>query len=440
MTGPIAEFMALMARCERMAPSQLRQHQQSLLAAMLAQARRDVPGYATRLDRVFAGDSVRFERWSELPVLTRDELLGNDKEHFMSQRVPEHLKPLSWSTTSGTSGQPLLVAKTRLAQLVSACLNERMLRWHNLDPRKPLALICHTTDKAAAYPDGRLTHGWALSAPKGPQHILAVATPISEQIDWLRRRRPAYLSAYPSIAAEIAATLGDAGPSLGIETVLTYGEALSRDQRATIEAGFAAKVVDAYSAQEIGFIAIECPASGDYHIPSETLLVEIVDDRGRPLPAGEMGDVLVTPIYNTVMPLIRYRIGDHGRMAKGRCACGRTLPRLSAIGGRSRDLFRFSDGSTRFANLHTGTLRACVPYRQFQLVQHSPTRVELIFIPADAGAEVDTAGLQELARRDLFPDVTIFATPVADIPRTAGHKFQRTVSLSTSTAGNEKQP
>lgn len=440
MTGAIAEFMALMARCERMAPGQLRQHQQSLLAAMLAQARRDVPGYATRLDPVFAGDRVRFDRWSELPVLTRDELIGSDKEHFMSQRVPEHLKPLSWSTTSGTSGQPLLVAKTRLAQIVSACLNERMLHWHGLDPRKPLALICHTTDKAAAYPEGRLTHGWALSAPQAPQHILAVATPIAEQIDWLRRRRPAYLSAYPSIAAEIAATLGDEGPALGIETVLTYGEALSRDQREAIEAGLAAKVVDAYSAQEIGFIAIECPVSGDYHIPSETLLVEIADDRGRPLPAGEMGDVLVTPIYNTVMPLIRYRIGDRGRMAKGRCACGRTLPRLSAIGGRSRDLFRFGDGSTRFANLHTGALRACVPYRQFQLVQHSPTRVELIFVPAEEDAIVDTSALQDLARRDLFPDVTIFATPVAEIPRTASHKFQRTVSRFRSTAWNDKEP
>jgi phenylacetate-CoA ligase len=428
MLGLAHDILTLLQRTERMPAPALRQYQTDLLGDALRHARRHVKAYASRLDPVLDGAGrLDLSRWSELPVLTKEEVRAGGDDHF-AHDLPDHLKPLAWSTTTGTTAQPLLVAKTQLALLLSSCQNERMLQWHGLDPGKPLALLRFTSGSEADYPEGQTLQGWSLSSRTGPHHLLSVRSTLDQQIDWLERRRPAYLSAYPSIAAAIAARLGERGKGLGLEAVLTYGEALSAEQRWTIESGLGARVVDAYTANEIGFVAVQCPVSGEYHVCSESILVEVVDEAGRLAPPGQPGEVLLTPFYNTVMPLIRYRIGDIGVLAEGPCPCGRTLPRLAEIGGRTRELFRYADGTTRFANLHSGQLQACVPLKQFQLVQHSEREVELLFVPLTDNPQIDEEALTELARRDLHPDVRIRATPTAEIPRGPGHKLQRTVS------------
>jgi phenylacetate-CoA ligase len=302
------------------------------------------------------------------------------------------------------------------------------MAWHGLSGTRSAGFIYFCKDGEADFPEGKTTTSAAPLGYPATHHWLSNRATIDQMIDWLRRKRPAHLTVYPSIAAGIARRWGKDAAELGIRAVLTYGEALICEDKLTIEETLSVPVVDAYSANEVGFIALQCPKSSTYHVRTDTILVEVVDRHGRPVPDGEVGEIIVTPFYNTVMPLIRYRIGDLGAFARDQCGCGIRLPRLQTIHGRARQLFTYSDGSQRFANLHLAALQSCVPLEQYQIIQHTTTRVELIYVPRDGGGPPDMDALQALAQRDLAPDVVIEATPVPEIPRSATGKYERTIS------------
>ncbi len=420
-------IIAQLEKCDAMSRKDLRSYQEALLAMVLCRAREYVKLYQDRLDPVFGRDGkIDFTRWTDIPVLTKEELIACGDDKFDND-LPDAQKPFEWSATSGTTGKPFLAAKTRSSLLMAACINERLIALGELDTRKPLATIRYSKDPELTFPDGKTTRGWSLHAPGALSHTLSQETSTDQQIDWLQHRKPAYLTAYPSVAAEIALVMGADARRLGIEAVLTFGEAVLDDQRMAITEYLGARVVDAYSAQETGYIALQCPVSGDYHTVSGAVHLEIADQDGKLVPAGTEGDILITPFHNAVMPLIRYRIGDRGVMAAGRCGCGRTSPRLRTIGGRSRDMFHYADGSHRFANIAMSDLQAAVPLLQYQLVQHQPTDVELRYVPDPARTgEPDLEALARIARRDLHESVVIRVKPVDAISRTVSGKFART--------------
>src|SRR6185295_14515719 len=95
-------------------------------------------------------------------------------------------------------------------------------------------------------------------------------------------------------------------------------------------------VVDVYSSEECGQIALQCPEHEQYHVQSESVLVEVLDDEGRPCAPGTIGRVVLTTLQNFAMPLIRYDIGDFAEPGPA-CPCGRALPVLTRIVGRVRN-------------------------------------------------------------------------------------------------------
>ena len=119
-----------------------------------------------------------------------------------------------------------------------------------------------------------------------------------------------------------------------------------------------------YACQEIGSIACECNTAAHHHVTAENALVEIVDEQGRDVAPGGRGRVVVTGLYNYAMPFIRYEVGDIAVAGTGPCACGRTLPIIRRIEGRTRNVFVFRDG-TRFwpRNSTVRPMHAFVPFR-----------------------------------------------------------------------------
>ena len=83
---------------------------------------------------------------------------------------------------------------------------------------------------------------------------------------------------------------------------------------------------------------------GSLHITAEDIIVEIIDDNGQVLPAGESGEIVVTHLRTTEFPFIRYRTGDIGTLATEPCQCGRGLPVLANVEGRTTDFIIAADG------------------------------------------------------------------------------------------------
>ena len=134
-------------------------------------------------------------------------------------------------------------------------------------------------------------------------------------------------------------------------------------------------VTDVYSAQEVGYIALQCPQGDGYHAQAEHLLVEILDEDGRPCEAGETGRVVVTTLHNLASPLIRYELGDYA-VAGGRCPCGRGLPLIERVMGRERHMAILPSGERFWPSFPEEDWMSVAPIRQLQLVQKSVERIE----------------------------------------------------------------
>ncbi len=141
------------------------------------------------------------------------------------------------------------------------------------------------------------------------------------------------------------------------------------------------KIIDSELGQQaLGYAALQCPEHEHYHVQSENVLLEVLDNNGRPCRPGQSGRVVATTLHNFAMPLIRYDIGDYATAGEP-CSCGRGLPVISRILGRVRNMLTLPTGGQVWPYFSANKLRDHVPIRQFQLMQKTLTRLELRIVP-----------------------------------------------------------
>ncbi len=441
----IDRFLAALAETQYYTPERMVSYQQRPLDKLLRHARNQTDFYADRLAPVFrADDTFDRERFAEIPILTRAEAQRNT-----GPLTARHLPPIAGgthrSTTSGSTGRPFEHLSNDLQHVGSACANERFFRWHKLDPAPLAAFIRAYSDSSTAYPHGRFNKGWRLGCPDSPRAELTIDTTIEQQIEWLRRIQPGILLSYPSNLREIGRQTAAAGEPFRLHALLTTGEAILPEMHADIRADFGLDPLDQYGSSEVGHVAGTCPHSGLHHIASELVHVEIVDEGGAILPPGQEGRIVATPFYNLAMPLIRYDTGDYGVLSPEPCGCGRTLPVLQRILGRTRNIFRFVDGTHRWPLLWLKDVKIFVPHRQCQVVQVALDRIELRYIPVAPGQVNDEAGLADLVHQRLHPSVQTKLVAVEHIDRSKSGKFDEYVSLvgdagDNGAAGHKSPP
>jgi phenylacetate-CoA ligase len=281
-----------------------------------------------------------------------------------------------------------------------------------------------------AYPDGAIQEGWSAANPEATAFALEMKTPVAQQLEWLARRKAPYLLTQPSNALALAlAATPDAARGLGIEFVFGIGETVSDSTRDMVAKRLGARLAGIYSCEEIGIIATECPAAPHYHVVAENAVVDIVGGDGRPAAPGELGRVVLTGLYNYAMPFIRYAIGDVASWSAAACRCGRSLPVIAEVQGRTRSAFVFRDGRRVWPrDKEAREMQAFVPSCQLQMVQLDCDRIELRYVPDGSGRALDIAGLAAFARGIFHPSVEIVLVPLDTMPRGPGGKFEQFVS------------
>ena len=149
---------------------------------------------------------------------------------------------------------------------------------------------------------------------------------------------------YPSIARALAERAAHEGyVPASQKRITTIGELVDDELRMLVTKHLRAPLQDIYTSEEAGVMALQCPHWDCYHVQSESVIVEIIDEDNRACAPGEMGRVLVTPLMNHAMPLLRYDIGDFAQVGAP-CACGRGLPVPNRILGRRRNMLTPPDG------------------------------------------------------------------------------------------------
>lgn len=427
-----AQLLALLdglERSERLAPAAIEEAQFRRLAALVAHAARESPFYAARLAAagLAAGGELTPERWRRLPLLERPEVQAHG-EALRCHRLPADCSVIGEVHTSGSTGRPVRVVKTAFEQLLWEALTLRDHRWHRRDFSRTLAGIRWYPDGVASPPAGARWPDWgspvAHIARAGPSCGLAVTATSAQQAAWLAAVQPDYLVTFPSLLPDLVRECARQGVRLAhLAQVRTVGECVDAATRALCRTAWHAPLLDIYSAQEVGYIALQCPDGDHYHLQAESALIEILDGAGSPCAPGDVGRVVVTPLYNFAMPLLRYALGDYAE-AGAPCACGRGLPVITRILGRTRNMLTLPDGGRLWPRLSELRYGEVLPVEQFQLVQKSRTQLELRLVTSRRASAEEEARLRELVLARLGHPFAVSITYPARIERGATGKYE----------------
>jgi phenylacetate-CoA ligase len=271
-----------------------------------------------------------------LPFTTKQDLRDNYPFGMFAAPLDQIVRI---HASSGTTGKPTPVAYTR----------RDIDTWAELMARTLAAGGAHQGDIVhVAYGYGLFTGG--LGAHYGAERLGAAVVPVSggqtrRQVMLIQDFGPTVLCCTPSFALYLA----EVGQEMGVEfskTKLKVGifgaEPWSDAMRTEIEARLHLDALDIYGLSEIlgPGVAIECiEAKNGLHIFEDHFLPEIIDPAAlKPLPPGELGELVITTLTKEAFPLLRYRTRDLTAFNKAPCKCGRTIGRISRLRGRSDDM------------------------------------------------------------------------------------------------------
>lgn len=360
--------------------AQIEALQRRQLTKLVLRARNDVLFYRDRLAAVCRSDGgVHLDRWSDLPTMNRSDIQARGSE-LTTELVPKLHRPLSSVRSSGSTGVPVQTVHTRIEARAGAAAIARAYTWHGIDPNRDCLDIHGDNPEQGVWPQGTLRGQWGprwLPDRRGQLWELNLLTSPEQALEFLVKGRFAYLGGLPSRIEAIAYAALASGVRVRLEAILTRGQGVTANQRRLFSDVFGAHVVALYSSQETGAIAHPCPECGQYHVNAELMLVEIVDAEGRPTAQGQPGEVAVTPFFNSAQPLIRYRLGDIATPGVP-CACGRGLPTIEKILGRTYQFFRRADGTVFMPAISENRL-AALGAGMWQLAQTATHRAEFRF-------------------------------------------------------------
>jgi len=428
MTASLATLMHQLEMSQWLPAEEIREKQLHQIAHVAMHAERYSPYFKKRLQAVqlHAQQLASFEGISHLPVMTRRDLQAAGKTLFCRQ-IPEDHLPMSEVKTSGSSGEPVMVKRTTVNQLfwLASALRDHI--WHKRDFSGSLAVIRFNYSSQAWH--GVQQEDWGVPASlffkTGAMHKMEIDTDIKVQAEWLAKINPDYLLTYPNTLLVLIDYFKKNNITLDkLRGIRTISETLHDDLRELARDVLQVEITDMYSSQELGVIAIQCPDSGLYHTMAESHFVEVLDEHGALCKEGEVGRIVVTDLHNFATPLIRYEIGDYAEVGSV-CPCGRGLPTLKRIVGRSRNLVRHPDGKRHWPVVGFAQYQKIAPIRQFQMVQRTLDTIEVRLVsdtPLSANQELK---LTELICTSLHGNFSLnFVYFPKEIPRTKGGKFE----------------
>ncbi len=413
-------------------PAEVLQARQFLqLDSLLGFACKSVPYYRERFARIGwqAGEPLTSEIWSELPLLRRSDIEEHARD-LLAGSMTAHGKTIV-KHTSGSSGRPIAVTRTELAGLFWSALTLRDHLWHRRDFSAGLVTIRsgrNATDPLAVQNQASWGTPAGLIYDTGPMTLFYHRMPLARQAEILCARNPRYLLAYPSNVLELADYFRAKGLSLpALTEVRTYGEPVDEDVRDECRNVWGVPVTDMYSCEEVGYLALQCPEHQHYHVQSEAVLVEILDEFNQACAPGQIGRVVVTSLHDFAMPLIRYEIGDYAEAASP-CDCGRGLPVVTRVPGRRRNLAALPDGRCFVPEVRKASWTSIGRIERLQLVQKLIGQIEINVAAASPLTEVERRALIAAIGADLRHPFELSITELDEIPRHDNGKLESFVS------------
>ncbi|MFA4960234.1 MAG: phenylacetate--CoA ligase family protein [Candidatus Pacearchaeota archaeon] len=405
-----------------------KEYQEEKLKKLLTHAYNNVPYYHKVLAevKVIEYGKVNLKNFDKIPILTKD-IIRKEGSNLYSR---DHKKRKSYENTSGGStGEPVKFLQDKDTWTEGMAIKWLFYSFICDYPCKLVKLWGSERDilKGSYGIKGSLKN-------KISQRKLLNAFKMSEEnmksyVNKINSFKPKIIEAYVESIYEFSKFIKKNDIKIFYpKGIITSAGTLYPEMKELIEEVFHCKVYNRYGSREVGDMACTCEEN-KMHINIFDNLLELLDKDLNPIKTGKTGDVYITTLNNFSMPLIRYKIGDIGKIAFiKKCKCGRGMPVIKGISGRNNSILKTKKGSLDGTALTT-SFYFLSSIEKYKLIQKTMDKFTLMVIINNKKKwKEDKKVIEKKFRQILGNEINVNFKIVNKIPSLKNGKYQYIIS------------
>jgi phenylacetate-CoA ligase len=396
--------------------SELEELQSKKLRAMVKHAYENTEFYHRKFkDAGIRPEDIKtMDDLEKVPFTTKEELREHSTGSILANGVD--LSKCLVTETSGSTGIPTKVVYDVGANDYSKAVNLRSHIENGLRIRSKWVVFGdpHHFQKQQWFQKLRIF---------SPIWISYIDT-VDEQISRLCKLKPDVLEGYPSSIRLLVKAIEDSGiEDIKPKTIFGTAELLDRETRRYINSVFDVEMVDLFGCVELNRTAWECREHEGYHMDIDAVVMEFIKD-GESVSAGERGEIVYTGLYNYAMPLIRYEVGDVGVPSDETCHCGRGLPLMKVVEGRTDSFMQVPDGRIFSPIIWTAVMRRIPGVWQFKAIQEKKDLIRIMVVKAGEFSQMTIDQIEHAIKEVMGDDVNVETEIVDEIPKDKSGKVR----------------
>ncbi len=408
-------YVPLFYKNQYLAPEKLRKFQERRLKYMVNFAYRNTAMYREKFKKagITPADIQSLTDIAKIPVTTKKEIKAVYPHGCVTPGYNEHNCVIEH--TSGSSGSILTVLYNPEGMDRLRAVSFRSHLAQGVRPWLKFCILCRDPEEYEFYKQRSLYRTYGILEGRPEKELLTT----------IKEYQPHILGGHPSAYVALAKVADENGISITPDVILLGGELSLPWHREYIEKVFQCPTLNRYGSYEMNSIAWECNQK-TMHIDADSVILEIIKD-GEPV-TGERGEVVVTNLWNKAMPFIRYRLGDIGVLSADTCTCGRSLPVLQDIEGRTDDFIVLPTGELVPPTRPIAIFFTTPGIEQFTLIQDTKDHISIKVIPQEEFTKNVEKILMNRLTDALGPSISIDLEKVDAIPLTGKSKFRTIIS------------
>ena len=341
--NPTRKYMRELATSQWFSPEKIREIQEKKLRHLIKHAYESVPHFhrMIRKNKLNLNDIKSLEDLAKLPILSRNEV-RDEFDVLISRSYPR--KKMYHGCTGGSTGEPINFYTTKENRRWSTAARYLAWRWAGFEIGEKFAQVfgLHldrtTFQSVKGKIEGKIKRRMSMDAYQMSEKTL------EKFVQRMKKVKPKILYGTATSVANLAKYIHDKGiEGFHLKSVIIDSMSLFEREVKMIERIFGCKVWWNYHNRENGTLASECSEHNGYHLFSQNFVFEIIRE-GEKVALGETGSIVVTDLTNFAMPFIRYEVGDMGVPSDDICACGRGMPLMRKLLGRTGDVLVSATG------------------------------------------------------------------------------------------------
>ncbi|RCS27051.1 phenylacetate--CoA ligase family protein [Polaribacter sp. WD7] len=365
--------------------------------------------------------------WNSLPVLEKKDL-QMPLEKRLSKNYALHT--VFKNKTSGSTGNPFYFAKDKYTHALTWGIIKNRFNWHNLYGKKQARFYGLPKDNLSRKKE--LIKD-LLSNRKRFDVFNLSDEALQTWVNQFKKHKFVYLNGYTSVLVVFAKYLIKRNIVLkdickSVSACVVTSEMLVTSDKIILEKGFGVKIINEYGASELDLIAFE-DVNGNWVLNNETLYIEILDENNKPVPYGEIGNIVITSLYNKAHPFIRYKLGDRGAIKK----INHKKYILENLEGRSEDLVKLPSGKVSpgltFYYVTKSVMEDSGNVKEIKVIQTSFDKFRIEYVADEKLHIEEQTKIKHSLLKYLEPNLTIDFKKLKNLERNKSGKLKQFTSL-----------